>query len=1608
MFVILGLFVANVAPLLTQAEKFDSTNIATVNTANEVVKVAPILTAREVSPYAISSVTDTSIGEQLVGATVTNLVVVPSPTGEMNKEYPSTSVGLKSALYDLYVHGNNSDFAIYIGTNITNLNGADAKAIPITPSATNMTFAALKGKVNNLVITGTPADTITTSTAAVSGARSLTFAADAYFGSNLVLRNINYSGTDLFMEGHNLSLNGGSRGNGLNIFGGSDTTDVIGSPVITVNANGTGTWNIYGGNQNGGNLVGNVTLNINNTVGAINTLAGGARIGTITGNVTVNVTETNGVITNFYGGGEGTGTANTANVTGDVTSSINNPNTTTNMRIGAYHGGVNYGDISGTVSNTISGYGGWSGTLRDYYGGSAYGNIGSAAIETGIITNLDTSKFSTGTVYYNGANTNEGTIRGDIRNTIKAGKLNAGSIIQINGAGGRSVTRLTNALNGSTDLAAYDAMTPQARKEAAETGARFKVYGDIYTDVLGGAVSQGGDDIGFTKGFGWGGYLEGNTYVTMGTLRADGKTGGEGMAYDGDSINATVLANALSTGLSYEAAPNRSSFAINNAAQFDIVGGGGSIGAWTSDVFIQGDTNVVLNNTIARWTYGAGFSGVTQGNTNITLNGGFVDTLEGAGYYDRRIFGNTKAIVNDGQVDWFLSGGGWTSLKVIGDASVDVYDGVVNASMGASYGDNAQHTIDGDSHMFVYGGDFSGIPRTGNNSFSAGITNNGTLTGNSNLTLDLRDYEGTFKFPTGTFISAGKPYNVNTYLGTDATNTMNLNIFADETSGDVLNGADIYGDGGAAANTKSGKININIDAPGSTIGNLYSTQYSNISSNRLLRNVTLNVQRAKSINGISGGNAADNITNTVAANSAAATPKIASTFVFGADVSGNQASQTDPINITGSGLNNFTDLTVQNKTVLSASGGNIRNGSGATAANHGTTYNQFGDIHLKENSGLGVSTATNYISAGKLTIEGEGTLESGQGAGIINISDIDFDDSNNDRLTWIKNTTTTTGTSASNGSWFGSNTAFRVLTINPTISNASKVTPFNFMGREKATGKTYIGDNDVTQVGSGYGIMIPGSVIDYEVVDPVVDGDGAIEHNVATVKPNNNPVPLSTWGTEIAGEKVQKGRLIIPLGSGTLPELTFTPEVEESGSWLYGANIVTTKVGSAAEVITERDNSEPVNWQSGDGQYSYTVKIRYSNKAELSARSVILTESQAAQLADVASIQNVTEVKGRPFLHSNITNDMVNDIQQPLTNNQFYRKTTVNYDVGTANENPTNVLTETVTIVVIKNGATISQDKHYAVYAQDAEMRLNEAQGLASQSVLESEYTHAFVIDSAGVLGAVESDPAHFTTITGLTSEDVPKDVLIDYSFDTGSGLIEKSITVSILPSLAELKIRFIGEDDTEIATTISRQETIGETVDLADDTEVEAVIDGLINAHYQISVRPSDEEAILIEAGGTAVTYRFVGTIFINSGPALIDFGSVSIIDYAKQINADEANLDNPLIIQDTRMGRQPWKITATVIKEMTNDFDLGDVDVQTGALRYRFMANEVVLSDEPSLIYSNDGDTQDSLFNISNRWGDQDSDEGLKLRINSNRVPKTIGSYSGTIRWTLESTIE
>ncbi len=1036
-----------------------------------------------------------------------------------------------------------------------------------------------------------------------------------------------------------------------------------------------------------------------------------------------------------------------ANVGGSVTTTIlgmNNNGALTSGGLYSYCGGVNYGDIGGGISNNISGKGRFTTNAAantgaigegDFVGGSRSGNIGSAvggqvdtsgldeangwqslATETdyAIKSNIDTSEYTNGRMYYIGANSESGTIKGNIINIVKAGAMSAGGYSGFQGGGGEA-TEIGGSWSTTftSDTATGMVGNVSAGQTAANNAADFQIYGNIVNVIRAGCFSTGTGDYYF-RGAGYGGYIEGNAYTTVGT---------EGIVYQ----------NSNNT-YSYSNTKNNQGFSTN----FDLVGGGGDLSAPNS-ICIVGDTTLTTVNVLAQWTYGSGFEGVQIGDSFRIHKGGVVDTCEGSGYNMRFHIGDSYAEVWGGQVDWFLTGGAWQDDYIDGNVSVTVYDSItapviINASMSGSYSLNADGYVSGNSTVTVYGGDFSGTPRDGaKTGFSTGPQTNGSIYGDAVMTVDLRGNTNGFDVADNDNISGGRRVGAGSTLelGRTSANTIELNIFADKNTSHLLDGLNIYGDAPTdSTGTRSGHITINVNAPGAQFGNLYATNYPNLNSSQLLRNVTINLVSARSINGLSCGNGFGSSTNTLtdtiaAASAAASTPKYAVMNI--GPQSENPADDLGEwedapanglprvISVEGSGINGFTSMTIK-KRLLTATAGTVKNG-GETAelATH-SNYKTTGQLTLyagegTDASGLGVgpgiTTASTFV-AGKLTVVGHGKAYI-QSSGIkdqVIFSDVEV--AADAVVTWLKEGNVSAGTwAAPQSTWFGVNSGWYVFTVNPDGTGADEMTPINLEGLEQVSRKTYIGDNVLPSGGvtDGYAICIEGKVYEWEVTE----GEGMISHNIDNVFIIGSGAPSGTVGaigTAAKDSPSAQGRLVIPNGVVQTGEIQFTfiPD-ETAGEWIKGIQIHRSDefTASAPEesVITvgeqpllayndpdeDRFHIWTVPTSYIESPYSVDIKAQFTSEPELMARSVIITETEAAAITGAEDIIGYNAAQGRPFFGNNITAEMLEEIQAPLVAGEYYRVHPVTYRAGPEE----NAETVTVNVVVVRDTAAIPE-----------------------------------------------------------------------------------------------------------------------------------------------------------------------------------------------------------------------------------------------------------------------------------------------------------------------------
>lgn len=1390
------------------------------------------------------------------------IAVIPDPsTGTGYISYTASAANLLTAVQNIQTNGGDQEYILYVGTELT----ANASTLSAITNLTNIKKLTIITDYN-----------IETGASATSNKKTLTLVsrtASLYAGCEIEFRNAAFEVANVYMNGYDLTLaTGAYNTRATEFFGGAESGELTpsnGSVTVKVYSIGAEEPKFYGGSKDG-TFNGDTYVYIygGSTSNAIETVGGGNRAGTLNGNTYVKVDSTASIsINNYLGGGY------TANVNGNVRNEILNMGTSSNKgTLGIFYGGPTTGNVSGTIYNRVEGYGSNSSSTTMFYGGVYSGTVGTNGITNAIdpftgrpkavITSiLDTSKYSGSTSRtrrFVGGNVTSGTIYGSIENTVTANHNSTGGQISgVSGGAGEDVLRpsdmnqsniAVNETNGTIDFASGKSVA------SIESAALFKVYGDITTALTQGCFSTGSDSN-YARAAGWGGYIKGNTSIYVGT---------EGLAY-GD-LSKSALSNSVQVDGSGNpiVTDNRVSFKYTTSTNsrghstgWDIVGGGGytasSNDTGKNAIFINGDTYTRMDNVIARWTYGGGFTGVIWGNSKMELNGGIVDTLEGAGYANWITKGNASCVLYMGQVDDFMSGGGWNDFYIGGDCYALVNDGVLNAVVGGSYGSSSHHTIFGSTELEVRGGNHTGKSRRWSKLFNGGVNESGSIYGNTTLTIDVRketriasgnytiDENGNkvatelnypFKMPPRIYMSGGRPDSVNTgRIGTKGkNNVVTLNIFADEGE-DVLQGANLYGDGGGSTsstinNCQSEKIVINIDAPGSTLGNIYATQYPHYMS----KEVEVNIARLGSISDISGGSSSDDFTAaTFAAGGKKSVFNIGEMYVDGTEKT-SVTTENDLIKVTKS-MSNYTAMNVKEKSIV-AQGGSITSGKAFTTASYYESKyygGTFGDI-VVDNGGFGVTTSSSMLVGGKLTVIGRSYVHSYSGLNKIIINDIEFqEDDAGERgfLEWVYYG----GTSyTSKGAWFGETSgAHMVLTFRPAanINNAKKITPFNLRGTD-SVGKTFLGDYDILSQSWGMGIVVPGSLIEYEVVKE----KGTISHNIANAHvidssdPSSMEAPSSVYqiyATVGPDTAVGEGLLAISKSAsiettdGEDFRLTFTPYADGNELyWLEKADIASShlpdnQVYTYEEVIPNADNT-PVEayWPDAsktgnvalDQEFSYTVSVSYKSDPVIIASSAIITESEAAALMSVDEITQLNSASGYPYFRTHATAETLTSIQVPLQRDsdgnitQTYREHKITYSAG-QNNTEAQRITKVVSIIVVPDGSVFPKDSNNeidrstALIAFDSKMHIKEAANLPSdqseaETALINGYTKASVIkittDEDGNETIEKEYPAtNNTAISDIKSVTYTSDVKVEYSYVTSEGeTISKEVNVNV------------------------------------------------------------------------------------------------------------------------------------------------------------------------------------------------------------------------------------
>lgn len=229
-----------------------------------------------------------------------------------------------------------------------------------------------------------------------------------------------------------------------------------------------------------------------------------------------------------------------------------------------------------------------------------------------------------------------------------------------------------------------------------------------------------------------------------------------------------------------------------------------------------------------------------------------------------------------------------------------------------------------------------------------------------------------------------------------------------------------------------------------------------------------------------------------------------------------------------------------------------------------------------------------------------------------------------------------------------------------------------------------------------------------------------------------------------------------------------------------------------------------------------------------------------------------------------------------------------------------------------------------------------------------------------------------------------------------GSRTQTKVITITVLDKQT-VKVEFLDELGESIHEPISLRRTIGTTIDLTKEVEVQTVITELQNKRFRVYQRPENETALIVPDKNTTVAYQFEGTLFVSSYPSFMNFGAKLIQSNTSFIQVEKARYDKPLTIWDNRKGNKQWVLTATLEKTLTSEED--NTKTLPEAIRYKKDQSTIVVLRQGTAEQITTKKNQEiGDINISEGWDSGDS--GLQLQVPTSKILQT-GKYYATILW-------
>lgn len=684
---------------------------------------------------------------------------------------------------------------------------------------------------------------------------------------------------------------------GQSVYGGCSKADVAKDVKITVNAGATIGWYIFGGNDSGGIIGGNITTVMNG--GTVREDIYGASRETAFGNTSTIIINGGTVENDIFGGGF-TGNAGNTVVTveggmikGNVYAGGDNA-TVNSTQLNINGGNLTFEATEDALGNTYPVYGifgggrngavlGDAGTSLTITGGTIRhqvfgGGYGANATVAKTYVNIDGGTYY-GAIYgggYSGKVTGLATVDVTSTNWVfpsDGNKIKDGRIYALFGGGFRGSVGATNVIINGGGSCAILADTYGGGYEGAVTGESKIDVKQRYTqyktaDSRG--LFGGGYGVNATVGsvvidianiapleqaciYGGGnqGAVNGDVLITIDQIATSGHIYGGGM---NAAVGGDVVLNVS----------NYSTHGDDSSPENSIYGGG-------RDGAVNGNTTVTLSDCVVQGTVCGGGFGTTAtvgGNTNVTVDAtaqGLCTTknIYGGGLRGN-VFGNTNVLLNpNANIKGTVYGGG-NEADVGGSTNLHAKSYFIHNLFGGC----TTADVDGDTNVTLYDGAHVDLHLYGGNQTSGDIGGKTTVTvkggtvdgyvfgGGQNATTDATTYviiEGGNVCVNDGNNEKGGVFGGGFQAGVGNTN---VTIKGGTVGSDAWAGSVYGGSYGAGSQVTSTTVNM-ID--GTVKGNVYGGGYSGAVDT----NTAVTVSGGMATNAFGGGNMGNVDGNTV-------------------------------------------------------------------------------------------------------------------------------------------------------------------------------------------------------------------------------------------------------------------------------------------------------------------------------------------------------------------------------------------------------------------------------------------------------------------------------------------------------------------------------------------------------------------------------------------------------------------------------------------------------------------------------------------------------------------------------------------------------------------------